>query len=155
MKLRQFILILRLIFWPFSWNFFKSSINTEQYVLYWGGGGTTISLQKINVAIDWHDGFQVAVNVELNEVWCKREVWQEYLLGSCPMRVDLLIKKDWETQAVKREEGIYDLTGDSFPCNWLLPMNLQKRKIIVFQSLAAQIYFDERETLGTKDIVIR
>ena len=29
------------------------------------------------------------------------------------------------------------------------------RKIIVLQSLAAQIYLDERETLGTKDIVIR
>lgn len=120
-----------------------------------GGGGTTISLQKINVAIDWHDGFQVAVNVELNEVWRKREVWQEYLLGSRPMCVDLLIKKDREIQAVKREEGIYDLTGDPFPCNWLLPMNLQKRKIIVLQSLVAQIYLGERETLGTKDIVIR
>lgn len=119
------------------------------------GGGTTISLQKINVAIDWHDSFQVAVNVELNEVWCKREVWQEYLLGSCPMRVDLLIKRDREIQAVKREERIYDLTGDSFPCNWLFPMNLQKRKIIVFQSLVAQIYLNEREILGTKDIVIR
>lgn len=118
-------------------------------------GDTTISLQKINVAIDWHDGFQVAVNVELNEVWCKREVWQEYLLGSCPMRVDLLIKRDREIQAVKREERIYDLTGDSFPCNWLFSMNLQKRKIIVLQSLVAQIYLDERETLGTKDIVIR
>lgn len=122
---------------------------------YTRGGGTTISLQKINVAIDWHDSFQVAVNVELNEVWCKREVWQEYLLGSCPMRVDLLIKRDREIQAVKREERIYDLTGDSFPCNWLFPMNLQKRKIIVFQSLVAQIYLNEREILGTKDIVIR
>ena len=121
---------------------------------YTRGGGTTISLQKINVAIDWHDSFQVAVNVELNEVWCKREVWQEYLLGSCPMRVDLLIKRDREIQAVKREERIYDLTGDSFPCNWLFPMNLQKRKIIVFQSLVAQIYLNEREILGTKDIVI-
>lgn len=122
---------------------------------YTRGGGTTISLQKINVAIDWHDSFQVAVNVELNEVWCKREVWQEYLLGSCPMRVDLLIKRDREIQAVKREERIYDLTGDSFPCNWLFPMNLQKRKIIVFQSLVAQIYLNEREILGTEDIVIR
>ena len=57
------------------------------------------------------------MNVELDEVWSKLEVWPEYLLGSRPMRVDLLIKKDWEIQAVKREEGIYDLTGDSFPCN--------------------------------------
>lgn len=113
-----------------------------------GGGGITISLQKINVAIDWHDGFQVAVNVELNEVWSKCEVWQEHLLSSRPMCVDLLIKKDREIQAVKREGGIYDLTGDPFPCNWLLPMNLQKRKIIVLQSLAAQIY------LGIKDLAV-
>lgn len=34
------------------------------------------------------------MNVELNEVWSKLEVWPEYLLGSRPMRVDLLIKKD-------------------------------------------------------------
>ena len=34
------------------------------------------------------------MNVELDEVWSKLEVWPEYLLGSRPMRVDLLIKKD-------------------------------------------------------------
>ena len=53
-----------------------------------------ISLQRINTAVDWHAGFRAAMNVELDEVWSKLEVWSEYLLGSRPMRVDLLIKKD-------------------------------------------------------------
>mgnify|MGYP004584270543 FL=1 len=157
------------------------------------------------------------MNVELDEVWSKFEVWPEYLLGSRPMRVDLLIKKDRdmvirknigkifrtynfleyktpddyisvddfykvyayackyiadtgatgeiapaevtitficnhyparmlqsvakdrEIYAVKREDGIYDLTGDPFPMQLIIIHELTKEKNYWLQSLRSNI----------------
>ena len=51
------------------------------------------------------------------------------------MRVDLLIKRDREIQAVKREERIYDLTGDPFPMQLIITHGLTKEKNSWLQSL--------------------